>query len=242
MNMNTPGFRRTKNRSSNLWLSHPLYELERKGSLGNFCHFVHWNPCPLKVDALISENVRLMNWTAFRCHGMVAIMAISTMRSKCWKACVSSSTLKLSRIADHHGIHGWPMCEGKVKLMENWKSKCLDSDHSFFGQVAWLQWKISGKLCQGPKIYSVPLCFLGLLFWLIFFAQFWPFLAEPDLKDRKISECNSHNHDFIVRQTCIFGEEIQDWQMDSQNPSMDGSWYRIRLRSWDPSLQVRLLP
>lgn len=90
---------------------------------------------------------------------------------------------EMSRIADHHhGIlwnHGWPVREGKVKLMENWKSKCLDSDHSFFGQVAWLQWKISWKLCWSPKIYNVPLCFWGLLFWLIFLHN-----SDPSWQNR----------------------------------------------------------
>lgn len=51
-------------------------------------------------------------------------------------------------------------------------------------------------------------------------------MAEPDLKDRKISECNSHNHHFMVPQTCIFGEEIQDWQVDSQSPST--GWFLIQ--------------
>ena len=90
---------------------------------------------------------------------------------------------EMSRIADHHhGIlwnHGWPVREGKVKLMENWKSKCLDSDHSFFGQVAWLQWKISWKLCWSPKIYNVPLYFWGLLFWLIFLHN-----SDPSWQNR----------------------------------------------------------
>ena len=148
LNINTPGLQKTFVKP--LALTPPLWAW-KKGAL----RFVHWNPCPLKVDALISENVRLMNWTAFRCHGMLAIMAISTMRCH-----------GLQIIMESCGIMDDRCVKGKWNLCKIGKASA--SDHSFSGQVAWLQWKISWKLCWSPKIYNVPLCFWGLLFWFIF--------------------------------------------------------------------------